>query len=240
MIEIECFLCRPDNYAVLIRDGTSGKVAAIDAPDAPAIEAALQRRGWNLDMILITHRHFDHIEGVVPLKAKHGCTLVAPRKAASALPEADLYVQEDTRLMLGETPILVWEIPGHSEDHVGYYLAQDHVIFVGDTLFTMGCGRILGSTPQALFSSIQRIARLPDDTMIYSGHEYTLANARFCAMIEPENAAIAQRMRSIEKMRAAGLPTVPTPLSAERETNVFLRAKNVEEFSARREAKNRA
>jgi hydroxyacylglutathione hydrolase len=240
MIEIELFLSRTDNYGVLVRDDATGKVAAIDAPDAEAIEAALARRNWPLDMILITHRHFDHIEGVAPLVAQYGCPVIAPHKARHEIPNAAEYVSDGDEILLGETRILVWETPGHCADHVSYHVPSEHVIFVGDTLFTMGCGRIFDSSAEALFGSLARINALPGDTQIYCGHEYTLANARFAAQIEPDNPAIIARLAVIEQMRAQGQFTVPTSLRAEQETNVFLRARTVQILAERRDAKNRA
>jgi hydroxyacylglutathione hydrolase len=237
-MDIETFICRADNYGVLIRDPATGSVAAIDAPEAAPIEAALQRRGWKLDLILVTHRHFDHIEGIASLVAKYGCKVIAPALAKADIPNADRYVDEGDTVEVGQLRAEVWATPGHCVDHVSYHFAREQVIFVGDVLFVMGCGRVLDSTADALYQSLQRIAALPDATRIYCGHEYTLPNARFCAHIEPENAAIAMRLGAVETMRAAGQFTVPTMLGAEKATNVFLRARDAAEFSARREAKN--
>ena len=238
-MEIELFICRSDNYGILLRDQSTGKVASIDAPDAAAIEAALQRRGWTLDTILVTHKHFDHIEGIVPLVARHGARVIAPHLAAPDVPRADLYVGEGDRVSVGSCEAIIWDMPGHCRDHISYYFADQGVIFVGDVLFVMGCGRVLDSTAADLYLSIQRIQALPDQTQLYCGHEYTLSNAKFCAHIEPDNAAIIQRLRAIELMRADGQFTLPTTVGAEKATNVFMRARDVAEFSARREAKNR-
>lgn len=238
-METETFICRSDNYGVIVRDVATGHVATIDAPDAAAIEAVLARHGWGLDTILITHKHIDHIEGIGPLVAKFGAKVIAPHGCKADVPSADRYVGEGDRVEIGTLVADVWETPGHCSDHISYHFAQNQTIFVGDTLFVMGCGRILDSTAEALYASVQRIGTLPDETRIFCGHEYTLSNAKFCAHIEPNNPAIAQRLHAVELMREAGRFTVPTILAAERETNVFLRAKDLAEFAARREAKNK-
>jgi hydroxyacylglutathione hydrolase len=238
-MEIALFTCLSDNYAVLLRDPATGKVALVDAPAAEPVIAELETRGWGLDVILVTHQHHDHIEGIAALVARYGATVIAPQLAAAALPDADRFVGEGDIVEIGSLRAEVWETPGHCADHVGYHFADEQVIFVGDTMFTMGCGRIFNLPPDKLHASLQRIAALPGGTRVYSGHEYTLSNARFCAHIEPENPDIAARLKLIEAARAAGEPTVPTTIAEERATNVFVRARDVAEFAARREAKNR-
>lgn len=238
-MQIALFTCLADNYAVLLRDEATGTVALVDAPASEPVIAELEKRGWGLDLILITHRHHDHIEGVPALVARYGAKVIAPALAADVLPQADRFVKEGDGLQIGEIAVEVWDTPGHCADHISYHLPSEQVIFVGDTMFTMGCGRIFNLPPEMLHHSLQRIGALPEATRIYSGHEYTLSNARFAVATEPGNAAIAARLKSIEAMRASGTPTVPTTVAEERATNVFLRAKDVTEFAARREAKNR-
>lgn len=238
-MEIALFTCLSDNYAVLVRCSATGTVALVDAPAAGPVIAELERRGWGLDFILVTHQHHDHIEGIPPLVARYGAKVIAPRLAAQALPEADRFVSEGDRVEIGNLRADVWETPGHCADHVSYHFAGEKVIFVGDTMFTMGCGRIFNLPPETLHASLQRIAALPGETRVYSGHEYTLSNARFCAHIEPGNPEIAARLKAIEVARAAGQPTVPTTIAEERATNVFVRSKDAAEFAARRDAKNR-
>jgi len=237
-MEIEVFMCRSDNYGVLIRDPATGIVASIDAPEVTTIEAALARRGWKLDMILVTHRHADHIEGIPALVAKYGAKVIAPVRARADVPNADRYVDEGDVVEVGAVKADVWFTPGHCADHICYHFAKEKVIFVADVLFVMGCGRILDATADQLYAAIRRIVALPDDTAIYCGHEYTIANAKFCAHIEPDNAAITARLKAVEAARAAGRFTVPTTLAEEKATNVFVRAKDLAEFAARREAKN--
>lgn len=238
-MQIALFTCLSDNYAVLLRCSSTGKVALIDAPAAEPVVAELERRGWGLDRILVTHQHADHIAGIPALVARYGAGVVAPRLAAAAIPQAMHFVGEGDTVEIGALRAEVWETPGHCADHVSYHFPREKVIFVGDTLFVMGCGRIFNLPPEKLHASLQRIGALPGDTQLYCGHEYTLANARFCAHVEPDNAAIAERLKAVEAARAAGLPTLPTTIAEERETNVFLRAGHVAEFAARREAKNR-
>jgi hydroxyacylglutathione hydrolase len=238
-MQIELFLARSDNYVALIRDPASGHVAVVDAPDAAPIIARLEQLGWSLDTILVTHKHFDHIEGIPALVERFGARVIAPRLAADALPQADRFVGEGDRVELGGLVAEVWETPGHCEDHISFHFSAGKAIFVGDTLFTMGCGRIFGAPPEVLHRSIQRLATLPDETRVYSGHEYTLSNAAFCAHIEPENAAIRARQAAIVALRAEGGFTVPTTIAEEKATNVFMRASDAAEFTARRDAKNR-
>lgn len=237
-MEIELFLCRTDNYGMLVRDPATGVVASFDACDLEAIESALARRGWKLDLILVTHKHFDHIEAVAPLVARYGCKVIAPKLAKAELPEADRYVGEGESVEIGKIIANVWDTPGHCADHICYHIPSEGIIVVGDVLFVMGCGRVLDSTAEALHRSVQRIAALPDSTKIYCGHEYTISNGKFGAHVEPGNAAIAARLKAVEAARAAGGFTVPTTVGEEKATNVFVRAKDAAEFAARREAKN--
>lgn len=238
-MQIDLTIARSDNYVALIRDPASGHVAVVDAPDSASIIVALEARGWGLDTILVTHKHYDHIEGIPALVARYGARVIAPRLAADAVPNATRYVGEGDRVEIGSLSADIWETPGHCEDHISYHFASDQAIFVGDTLFTMGCGRVFGASPDVLHASIQRIASLPDATRVYSGHEYTLANAAFCAHIEPESTAIAARFVALKALRAGGGFTVPTTIGEEKLTNVFVRARDAAEFAARREAKNR-
>jgi hydroxyacylglutathione hydrolase len=238
-MEIVLFTCLQNNYAVLLRDAMTGQVSLIDAPAAEPVIDELDRRGWGLDQILITHGHSDHIDGLPQLIARYAPSVVGPRLVGERLPPGTRLVGEGDRVMIGTSEGVVWHVPGHCADHVAYYFRDHAVIFVGDTLFTMGCGRVFGDDPAVLFRSIQRIGALPDQTLIYSGHEYTLSNAQFGHAIEPENAAIASRLAEVERLTKAGQPTVPTTLVDERKTNVFLRARDADEFARRREAKNR-
>jgi hydroxyacylglutathione hydrolase len=221
--QIHQFTCLKDNYGVLVHDDASGQTAAIDAPSAEAISAALDKKGWRLTHILNTHHHVDHTGGNLELKSRTGCRIVGPKAEAARIPGLDVAVVENDTISLGATSFVVIETPGHTLGHVTYWIQEANVAFVGDTLFAMGCGRVFEGTPEMMWHSLQKLTKLPARTMIYCGHEYTLANARFGLDIEPDNAKLVARAKAVETMRAQGLPTLPTRLSDELETNVFLR-----------------
>lgn len=224
-LEIEQFICRSDNYGVLFHDPASGATAAIDAPDAAPIEAALAARGWRLTDIFVTHHHGDHTAGIEALKAKHRAKVTGPKREAEKIPGLDATVAGGDTVKLGSVEFKVLDLPGHTLGHIGYHAPSEGVAAVGDTLFAMGCGRILEGTPQMLWSSLETLARLPHSTQFYCGHEYTVANARFAVTIEPDNANLVARFKEVEAVRAKGGMTLPTTLEAELKTNPFLRAK---------------
>ena len=218
------FPCLSDNIGVLIHDEASGATASVDVPEAAAVERALKERGWRLTDIIITHRHADHVQGVPALKQATGARVVAPKKAAAQVPDADLLVGEGDKVKIGDLVALVLDTPGHCDDHISYWFQKDNALFAGDTIFTLGCGRVSEATPSVLWSSLQRIAALPDETRIWSWHEYTLSNARFALSVDAANAALKARYAEFERMRAADKLTVPTTLAEEKATNPFLRA----------------
>lgn len=220
---IQQFLTLTDNFAVLVHDLQSGATAAIDAPEAAPISAMLKQKGWRLTDILVTHRHHDHTDGILALKQAYGCKVTGGARAAQEIPGLDVQVREGDTIKVGNQSFGVWETPGHCHDHISFLLARSSAIFVGDTMFTMGCGRIFDSTPEQMLRSLERIASLPDDTTIYHGHEYTLSNARFALAMEPENRELAKRAAEVEQIRAAGHPTGPTTIKLEKATNPFLR-----------------
>jgi hydroxyacylglutathione hydrolase len=238
-LQIHHAICRSDNYLVLLHDPASGRTVSIDAPDAPAIEAALAEKGWSLTDILVTHKHFDHIEGIPALKARYGCQVIAPIKAREAVPNADRYVHEGDVIEAGGMRFDVMATPGHCDDHISFLLPDARMAFTADALFAMGCGRVLEGTPDVLYATLMRLAALPDETIVHCGHEYTLSNARFCLSVEPDNPDIVARAAEVEAMRAAGRMTLPTTIGLEKRTNVFLRAGTAARFAELREAKNR-
>ncbi|MBI1365493.1 MAG: hydroxyacylglutathione hydrolase [Alphaproteobacteria bacterium] len=223
-IEIRQFPCLADNYGYLVRDAASGLVAAIDTPDAGAVNAALAREGWRLDFIFNTHWHPDHASGNLALKRKWHCRIIAPEGEADKIPGVDQKTQDGDRLALGETTARVIATPGHTLGHVIYYFESDGAAFVGDTIFALGCGRLFEGTPEQMWRSLSAIAALPAQTKLYCAHEYTEANARFALAIDPANAALQARAAEIGRLRAQGAPTVPTDVAAERAANPFLRA----------------
>lgn len=225
-VEIHQFPCRSDNYGVLIHDPTTGVVASIDAPNADEVEAALKAKGWKLTHILTTHHHADHTDGNLALKQRYNCTIIGPRAEAAKIPGIDRQVGEGDAFKLGSLDVRVLDTPGHTAGHISYWLPQINVAFVGDTLFAMGCGRVIEGTMEMMWHSLEKLTKLPPQTVIYVGHEYTLANAKFALTIEPENEALQKRLKEVEALRAAGKPTLPTRLDTELATNPFLRVKS--------------
>jgi hydroxyacylglutathione hydrolase len=222
--EIHVFRCLDDNIGALIHDPSSGACAAIDAPEEGPILAALAETGWTLSDILVTHRHSDHVQAIEPIKGRTGCRVVAPAKARGQVPAVDAYVREGDTVHVGALQAHVWETPGHCTDHVSYWFAADRALFAADVIFTLGCGRVLEGTYADLWSSLQRLAALPDEVKVYCGHDYTLSNGRFALAVDPDNAALKARVKEAEGAAAAGGFLVPTTIGQEKATNPFLRA----------------
>ena len=237
MLEIVPVPVLTDNYVWLIHDSASGETAAVDPSVADPVLDAASARGWRLTQVLNTHWHPDHTGGNQAIQAATGCTITAPAEA-ERVSKVDRIVGEGDRVTVAGQQAVVWEIPAHTAGHIAYYFEDEGLIFVGDTMFAMGCGRLFEGTAQQMYANLRRIAALPEDVRIYCGHEYTLANARFAAHVEPTNAAVADRMKNVEAMRAAGEVTLPTSVEQERETNPFVRATNWEEFARLRSAKD--
>ncbi|MGO4706953.1 hydroxyacylglutathione hydrolase [Microvirga sp. 2MCAF38] len=222
--QIHVFRCLSDNIGALVYDPNTGACAAIDAPEEGPIMAALAQMGWRLTDILITHRHFDHVQAAAAIKAKTGCRVVAPLKAREAVPHADAYVREGDTVKVGDLEAHVWETPGHCSDHVSYWFAPERAVFAGDTLFTLGCGRVLDGSYPDLWSSLQRLMALPEEARVYSGHDYTLSNGRFALAADPDNAALQARVAEAEAAAKEGRFLVPSTIGMEKATNPFLRA----------------
>lgn len=222
-LQIHQIPCLRDNYGYLVHDPASGLTASIDTPDAAAIGRALAERGWKLDYILNTHHHSDHAGGNLALKAQTGCMIVGSRADAARIPGIDVLVGEGDRFALGEHVARVLETPGHTIGHIAYVFDADRVAFVGDTLFSLGCGRLFEGTPGQMWASLQKLMALPDDVRVYCAHEYTAGNGRFAVTMEPHNAALAERVQEVARLRAAGRPTIPTTIGLEKATNPFLR-----------------
>ena len=223
-VELRLFVCLRDNYGVLLHDPVSGATAAIDAPEAAPVEAALAQAGWRLNDILVTHHHGDHTGGIEPLKQRYGCRIVAPAREASRIPQVDIPVREGDSVRVGSLAATVLETPGHTNGHIAYWFKAEGLAFVGDTLFSVGCGRVIEGTPEMMWRSLAKLRDLPDETKIYCGHEYTAANVRFALTVEPENAALRARAEEVSRLAAAGEPTIPTTIGAEKAVNPFLRA----------------
>ncbi|WP_137388484.1 hydroxyacylglutathione hydrolase [Rhodoligotrophos defluvii] len=222
-LQIYQFLCLEDNYCVLIHEPGSQSTAAIDAPDARAVMDALASRGWTLTHLFCTHHHVDHTAGVVDLKATFGCKVYGPRREASRIPAIDISLGEGDQIDFAGHKVDIIETPGHTLGHIAYHLPDQKLVFVADTLFPLGCGRVFEGTMEQMWWSLSKLMALPKDTVVYSGHEYTAANARFALTIEPENQALQRRSQEITQKRSNGEPTVPTTIGLELETNPFVR-----------------
>ena len=222
--ETRLFLCLKDNYGVLLHDPASGATASIDAPEAAPVEKALAATGWKLTDILVTHHHADHTAGIAALKAKHHCRVVAPRNEAAKIADIDETVGEGDSVKVGALTGRVLETPGHTAGHISYFFGADKLAFVGDTLFSVGCGRVIEGTMDMMWASLLKLRALPDDTRLYCGHEYTAANCRFAVTIEPDNMALRKRTDQVTQLVGRAEPTIPTTLAEEKAVNPFLRA----------------
>jgi hydroxyacylglutathione hydrolase len=221
-VTIRQFACLSDNYGFLVRDDATGKTACIDTPDAAAILKELKTAGWGLDFIFNTHWHADHAGGNAEIKAATGCTIVGPGEVTRIAP-LDRTVVGGDAVELGETHFAVIETGGHTLGHIAYFDQADHVAFVGDTLFALGCGRLFEGQPEQMWASLSRLAALPDETRVYCAHEYTASNARFALSVD-DGAALKARAADVFAARERGEPTVPTTIGLEKATNPFLRA----------------
>ena len=221
--EIRQFTCFKDNYGVLLHDPVNGSTAAIDAPEVGPIEAVLRETGWRLSDILVTHHHADHTGGIVELKKRHGCRVVAPRKEAQKIPDVDVTVREGDFVTIGSLNGRVLEVPGHTAGHIAYWFKPEKLAFVGDTLFSVGCGRVLEGTADQMWQSLLKLRNLPMDTQIYCGHEYTAANVHFALTVEPKNAALRARAEEVVRLCSLNKPTIPTTIANEKITNPFMR-----------------
>ncbi len=226
-----------DNYAWLVHDTDSGETMAIDPGEAAPLIAAADARGWRIGHVWTTHWHPDHTGGNAAMKAQ-GATVTGPAAEAAKIPTLDIAVTEGDTVALGRHVAHVMTVPGHTQGHVAFHFADDGVIFTGDTLFAMGCGRLFEGTPADMFANMQRYAALPDATIVYCGHEYTQSNGRYALVAEPDNTAIRDRMVEVDAARARGEATIPTTIGLERETNPFLRATSADQLSERRAAKD--
>jgi hydroxyacylglutathione hydrolase len=226
-MSVHQYLCLTDNYGALIHDSTTGATACVDVPEAGPTLAALAERGWTLSDILITHHHADHIQGVPEVKAKFPNAKVwGPAKDVARIPFLDRQVREGDLAHVGSLRAKVIETPGHTLGHIAYHFDRDAAAFCGDTLFSLGCGRVFETPYPVMWSSLAKLAALPGETKVYCGHEYTQANGRFAVTIEADNPALKARVEEVVRLRAEGRPTLPTTITAELAANPFLRAED--------------
>ncbi|SMQ86272.1 hydroxyacylglutathione hydrolase [Devosia lucknowensis] len=221
---VDVFPARSDNYGYLAHDEATGRTAAIDAPEAAPIRRALEARGWTLSDILITHHHVDHVEAIAELKAAFGVRVTGPRAEADKIEGLDVLVGDGDQVEVGETRFDVIATPGHTLGHIVYHDPIGRHLFSADALFSLGVGRMFEGTPGPMWDGIKRLRALPDDTLVYCGHEYTQSNARFALSIDPDNKALRQRADVVDALRNGGRPTIPFELGEDKRANPFMRA----------------
>ncbi len=238
MLQIVRIPALSDNYIWLVHDPASGETIVVDPAQAEPVLAEADERGWAITAIWNTHWHPDHTGGNAGIKARTGAEVIAPAAEAAKIPTADRLVGEGDAVRIGDHVAQVLEVPAHTAGHIAYHFAGNAVIFVGDTLFAMGCGRLFEGTAEQMFDNMVRLAALPEDTEVYCAHEYTQSNGRYALVAEPENEAIRTRMAEVDQKRAEGQPTVPTTIAAERATNPFMRATSAQVLAERRAAKD--
>jgi hydroxyacylglutathione hydrolase len=240
MLEIMRVPVLSDNYVWLVHDPDSDETLVIDPAVAEPVLEAAATRGWRIGQIWNTHWHGDHIGGNAGIVAATGATVTAPAAELAKIPNVDRPVGEGDIVHLGTHEARVMEVPAHTAGHIAYHFATDEIIFVGDTLFAMGCGRLFEGTPDQMFDNMARLSALPGETRVYCAHEYTLSNGKYAIRAEPDNADIARRLGEVEAMRARGEATVPTTIALERATNPFMRAGSVAELARRRAEKDKS
>jgi hydroxyacylglutathione hydrolase len=227
-----------DNYVWLVRENTSGAVMVVDpAVGEPVLEKAAAF-GWTITHIWNTHWHPDHTGGNAEIKAATGCTITGPAAEFERIPTLDVKVRGGERIAFGATSARVMDVPAHTAGHIAFHFDKEAIVFVGDTLFAMGCGRLFEGTAAQMFANMQMLAALPAETQVYCAHEYTLSNARYAVTAEPDNIALAKRFADVAAMRAQGEATVPTTVGLERATNPFMRASSIAQLAERRTAKD--
>jgi hydroxyacylglutathione hydrolase len=227
-----------DNYVWLVRENTSGDVMVVDPAVAEPVLAKAADLGWAITHIWNTHWHPDHTGGNAEIRAATGCVITGPAAEFERIPTLDVQVRGGDVVLFGASSAQVIDVPAHTAGHIAFHFAREGIIFVGDTLFALGCGRLFEGTAAQMFANMQRLASLPDNTNVYCAHEYTQSNGRYALVAEPDNQALIARMVEVDAARLKGEATVPTTIGQERATNPFMRASSVEELAARRAAKD--
>lgn len=224
MVEVHVVPALTDNYIHILHDAAHGITAVVDPGEGGPVRAFLADRGWRLTHILATHHHGDHIGGINDLRADSHATLIGPRAEVDRIPEMDAVYGDGDRFTLGSQTVHVFDTPGHTRGHCAFFCEEARLLFSGDTMFSLGCGRLFEGTPAQMWDSLSKLRALPPETRIYCGHEYTASNARFALSIDPDNLALKARAEEVAALRAKGLPTIPARLSDELAANPFLRA----------------
>ncbi len=238
MVEVVRIPALSDNYIWLVHEERSGETVVIDPAVAEPVLNEAAARGWRISQIWNTHWHPDHTGGNAEIKSATGCTVTGPAAEAARIQTLDRLVSEGNRVSLGGLEATVLDVPAHTAGHIAYHLPQEQLVFVGDTLFAMGCGRLFEGTAEQMYGNLQRLAQLPSETRVYCAHEYTLSNGRFAITVEPANRELARRVAEVEAARSSGQATVPTTIELERSTNPFMRASSAEELAKLRQAKD--
>jgi len=223
-LEILTIPCLSDNYAYLAHEAEQNVTALVDVPQADPILAALSARGWSLDLVLLTHHHADHVQGLEAVLAKHTAKVIGSARDAKRLPPLDIAVQEGDTVQIGAEAGRVMDVSGHTINHLAFHFPGAEAVFTADSLMALGCGRVFEGTKPQMWDSLSKLAALPPQTQIYSGHEYTAANAKFALSIDPDNPKLQARAHAVAQAVQDGRPTVPSTLAQELETNPFLRA----------------
>ena len=237
-MKVEIISCLQDNYSYLIIDETNNLACIVDPSEAGPIVDYLKNKNINLKYILNTHHHFDHVGGNKNLKKKYNSVVIGYKDDANRIPEIDILLEDNQIWKADNFEAKIMHIPGHTTGHICYHFFKEKLIFTGDTLFSLGCGKLFEGTYEDMFKSLDKIKKLPQDTKIYCGHEYTLQNSKFCIEHDPENTNLKNKIKEVKKKRENSLPTIPSILKDEMECNIFLRAKNIESFSKLRDLKD--
>ncbi len=227
-LEMHQFICRSDNYGVLVHDHDTGTTVSIDAPDAAAIEAELKTRGWQLTHIFVTHHHEDHIAGIPALREQFGCQVYGPEREADKIPNIGKKLKGGDSFTIAGREVKVFDCPGHTKGHIAYHIPSEFSLFAADTLFSLGCGRVFEGTLAEMYNSVNQFRTLSPSTYVYCGHEYTEANARFAMSVEPGNRDLQKRVAEVTELRKEGKMTCPSTIAQELKTNPFLRCDSAE------------
>lgn len=228
MLNIHLIPCLKDNYAYLVHEPSTRSVAVVDPSEAAPVLEALAQHKLKLTHILNTHHHFDHTGGNLELKEKTGAQVIGPKADADRIPGIDAGVGEGDLMSVGIAIARVFDIPAHTRGHIAFWFEADKAVFTGDTMFAMGCGRLFEGTPAQMWNSLSKLSRLPADTRVFCGHEYTQSNGRFALSLEPGNGVLVERMKEVDRLRAENKPTIPTTIGLELQTNPFLRPSSAE------------